>query len=105
MRIVVGRVLQATSSSRSSASICAQLRVPLRAMSSSRDRVPPTSEKPVPLDKSPENWFAKFSRPIETPSDCFRGFSDRFNGITVDSALESADTDFAQKLECSFVDL
>lgn len=65
---------------------------PLCAMSSS---------KSADLDKSPDSWFAKFSRATETPQDCFRGFADRFNGITVDSGLEGTGdgNDFAQKLE------
>lgn len=62
--------------------------------------------KSVPLDKSPENWFAKYSRAEETPKDCFRGYSDRFNGITVDSSFERSEgIDIAKKLEGSFNDL
>ena len=77
--------------------------------SSSSDKLPEGSKPVVALDKSPDNWFAKFSRATETPAECFRGYADRFNGITVDSSLEgkkvdqSADTeednDFGRKLE------
>lgn len=65
--------------------------------------------QPLALDKSPDNWFAKFSRATETPKDCFRGFADRFNGITVDSTLEAhasdEESDFGKKLEGTFNDL
>lgn len=62
------------------------------------------AEVPLALDKSPDNWFAKFSKATDTPKDCFRGYSDRFNGITVDSMLEgkvdgAEESDFGRKLE------
>lgn len=81
---------------------------PRRAMSSSSNQSPPENTSPaqVPLDKSPDNWFAKFSRATETPKDCFKGYSDRFNGITVDSSFEGAEQlDFGKKLEGSVNDL
>lgn len=62
------------------------------------------SGSPVPLDKSPDNWFTKFSRATETPQDCLRGYSDRFNGITVDSSFEGQVEDFPKKLESKFPD-
>lgn len=62
------------------------------------------AEVPLTLDKSPDNWFAKFSKATDTPKDCFRGYSDRFNGITVDSMMEgkvdgAEESDFGKKLE------
>lgn len=80
--------------------------------SSSGDSTRPaeTEGAPLTLDKSPDNWFAKFSRATDTPKGCFRGYSDRFNGITVDSALEGKveggvveEIDFAQKIEGTIV--
>lgn len=67
-------------------------------------------KQPVSLDKAPDNWFAKFSRASATPEGCFKGFTDRFNGITVDSSMEGRldggeDIDIGQKLEGTFVDL
>lgn len=70
-----------------------------------------TTAAAVALDKAPENWFSRFSRAHVTPEGCFKGFTDRFNGITVDSSLEGRkegeeeDIDIEQKLLGTFIDL
>lgn len=78
--------------------------VQIRLMSSSENEKA-ANPLTMPLDKSPENWFAKFSRAEDTPKGCFKGFSDRFNGITVDSILERSEEEFEAKLTGTFIDL
>ncbi|XP_055611771.1 uncharacterized protein LOC129758312 [Uranotaenia lowii] len=47
------------------------------------------SDKSSTLLNSSDNWFNKYAAVEDAPSGIFKGLSDRFNGITVDSNQET----------------
>ncbi|XP_058821227.1 uncharacterized protein LOC131683352 isoform X4 [Topomyia yanbarensis] len=47
------------------------------------------SEKPDTILSSSDNWFNKYAAVEDAPEGVFKGVSDRFSGITVDSNLET----------------
>ncbi|XP_055642045.1 uncharacterized protein LOC129778892 isoform X2 [Toxorhynchites rutilus septentrionalis] len=47
------------------------------------------SDKPEALFNTSNSWFHKYATVEDAPDGIFKGFSDRFNGITVDSNLET----------------
>lgn len=60
------------------------------------------SEKVDTILNSSDNWFNKYAAVEDAPEGIFKGVSDRFNGITVDSNLESCQPDkFASVLQTS----
>lgn len=58
--------------------------------------------KSAALDEGQDSWFNRYKR-VEVPDNVFQGFSDRFNGVTVDSqTVKIHEVDFAEKLKSRY---